>query len=210
STLRPADCRSKFLESFHNLLYACTQFFRQDDDTTVVADGFPVLNSLRELHYLLAEGAQNQFGDLPTTARQEMLLQQYILGRPEMRDFLRGRPMVPYPEDWMDRVDTMKTLQGWTDVSVVPFSELAIFGERLLSSIRWNSWSLIDDRDVAADWARFWRPEIQRYIHSYRAVTGVDLNAEATEPQQRDSRYLPPSVHLRARLQAQQATRRPA
>ena len=43
------------------------------DDTTVVADGFPVLNALKEVHLLLTQGAHNQYGDLPWTARQEML-----------------------------------------------------------------------------------------------------------------------------------------
>ena len=26
-----------------------------------------------------------------------------------------------------------------------------------------------------ANWVRYWRPEIQGYIHAYRAVTGADL-----------------------------------
>ena len=66
-------------------------FFKEDDDTTVIADGFPVLNALKEVHLLLAQGAHNQFGDLPWTARAEMLIQQWLLARPEMREFLGGR-----------------------------------------------------------------------------------------------------------------------
>ena len=31
-------------------------FYKEDDDTTVIADGFPVLNALKEVHLLLAEG----------------------------------------------------------------------------------------------------------------------------------------------------------
>ena len=116
--LHAADSRSKFLEAFHNLLHLCTIFFQQDDDTTVISDGFPVLNALKEVHLLLAQGAHNQFGDLPWTARVEMLIQQWLLARPEMRDFLQSRPMVPYKEPWMGEVDTMKKMQGWTDVSV--------------------------------------------------------------------------------------------
>src|SRR5262249_28162541 len=42
-SFRPSDTRSKFLEAFHHLLYLCTIFFKEDDDTTVVADAFPVL-----------------------------------------------------------------------------------------------------------------------------------------------------------------------
>lgn len=201
--LRTADRRSKFLESFHNLLYQCVQFFRQDDDTTVVADGFPVLNSLKETHYLLAQGAHNQFGDLPSTARQEMLMQQWLLSRPEMREFLGGRVMVPYPEPWMDRVDAMKSLLGWTDVSVVHFHDLAVFGEQVLLSVRYGAWSVTNDPSQAANWARYWRPEIQGYIHSYRAVTGVDLTADITDRQRLAERYVAPSVHLRNRLALQ-------
>ena len=52
----------------------------------------------------------------------------------------------------------------------------------------------------ATNWARFWRPEIQGYIHAYRSVTGIDLTAvnvggsvDATLP----------SVLLRKRLATQ-------
>ena len=91
---RPADSRSKFLEAFHHLLRLCTVFYKQDDDTTVKADAFPVLNALKEVHLILSQGAHNQFGDLPSTARIEMLMQQWLLARPEFREFLPTRIMV--------------------------------------------------------------------------------------------------------------------
>jgi len=207
SPLRVADRRSKFLEAFHNLLYRCVQFYKEDDDTTHVADGFAVLNSLKETHYVLSHGAHNQFGDLPTTARQEMLIEQWILSRPEMREFLGGRPMVAYPETWMDRVDTVKTLKGWNDVSVVHFHDLAVFGEILLLTIRWDRWSEISDPDEGKQWARELRPQVQGYIHALRATLGVDLAAEITSSREEGDRYLPPSVHLLRRLKAQTAAR---
>jgi hypothetical protein len=205
--LRGADSRSKFLEAFHNLLYLTSIFFKEDDDTTVIADGFPLLNALREVHFLLTEGAHNQFGDLPSTARQEMLIQQWILARPEFREFLPTRIMVAYPEPWMDRVDAMKKLQGWTDISVREFNALGTFGEQILLSIRFGAWSTVHDPIQAANWARFWRPEIQGYIHSYRAVTGVDMTAELADTKQAAERYVQPSVHLRNRLGAQRQIR---
>ncbi|MGH4009987.1 MAG: hypothetical protein ACRDTH_17850 [Pseudonocardiaceae bacterium] len=176
---RTSDRRSKFIESFHTLLHLSHLFFKEDDDTTVIADGFPLLNALRETHLVLSEGAHNQFGDLPSTARAEMLIMQWLLARPEMREFLGGRVMVPYEEDWMDRVDTMKQIQGWSDTSITHTRDMGVFGEQLLLGIRYGNWSVVNDPQQAANWARYWRPEIQRYNHAYRAATGVDLTEKA-------------------------------
>jgi hypothetical protein len=112
ASMQPADTRSKFLEAFHNLLYQSSKFFKEDFQTTVIADGFPLLNALQEVHLVLAQGAHNQFGDLPWTARVEMLLAQLILSRPELRDFLQSRVMVPYKEAWMPQVDMLDRRAG--------------------------------------------------------------------------------------------------
>lgn len=198
--IHPADSRSKFLEAFHHLLHISSMFFKQDDDTTVIADGFPLLNGLKEVHLILSQGAHNQFGDLPSTARQEMLIQQWILARPEFREFLPTRLAVAYPEPWMYRVEAMKNLQGWNDTSIIHFHNLAVFGEQLLLSIRYGDWGSVIDSAQAGNWARHWRPEIQGYIHAYRAVTGVDLSS-FTSSDRIDS--TPPSVHLFNRYKAQ-------
>lgn len=200
SDFRPVDPRSRFLEGFHNLLQQTARFYKQDDDTTFLADGFPLLNSLREVHLVLAEGAHNQYGDLPWTARAEMLMQQWLLSRPELREFLQSRAMVPYRESWMPQVDTMKQLQGWTDVSVTHFNYLAVYGERILLSIRYGDWVEVADPTLAANWARYWRPEIQNYVHSYRAATGVDLAAETKDSRQEELRIMQPSKLLQQRL----------
>ena len=206
--LRPADSRSKFLETFHNLLYLCSIFFKEDDDTTVKADGFPVLNAIKDVHLLLSQGAHNQFGDLPSTARQEMLIQQWLLARPEFREYIPTRIMVAYPEPWMDRVDDMKSIQGWSDSSTMHFHNLAVFGEQALLSIRFGAWNTVNDPVHAANWARYWRPELQGYYYAYQAVTGVDLTAEITSAQRAELRYLQPSVHLANRLAQQQQQQR--
>jgi hypothetical protein len=114
-----------------------------------------------------------------------------------MRDFLGGRIMVPYEEAWMDRVDTMKTLQGWTDTSVTHFRDMGVFGEQIILSIRYGNWSVENNPQTAANWARYWRAEIQRYAHAYRAATGADLTEtiDAT----------PPATHLLRRLSSQRA-----
>lgn len=198
--LRSADSRSKFIQAFHNLLNRTAGFYREDADTTVIADGFSLLSSLREVHLLLAEGAHNQFGDLPWTSRAEMLMMQWMLGRAEIREFLRGRAMVPYSERWMGQVDTMKKLQGWSDTSITHFRNLAVYGEQILLSIRYGNWNEITDQDNAKTWARYWRPEIQGYIHAYLAATGVDLSADIVDTRGTPARYLQPSTLLAQRV----------
>lgn len=199
--MRAADSRSRFIEAFHNLLRMAAVFFKQDDDTTVKADAFPVLNALKEVHLILSQGAHNQFGDLPSTARIEMLMEQWLLARPEFRDFLPTRVMTAYPEPWMDRVDAMKKMQGWSDASVLHFRNLAIFGEQVLLSIRWGHWSDVQEPLQAFNWLRFFRPQIQGYSHAYRAVTGVDLSVDTAD--KRVDATLP-SVLLQRRMGLQQ------
>jgi hypothetical protein len=207
----PADSRPRFLTAFHDLLLTCSTFYKADDDTTVIADAFPLLNALKDVHPILSEGAHNQFGDMAWTARAEMLVHQWILGRPEFRDFLGGRTMVSYREPWMGTVDTMKQVQGWGESSVTHFRDLAVIGEQLLLSIRYGNWSVVNDSASAQNWARFWRQEVKSYMHSYRAVTGVDLGGQAQEriDVSRDGRYLQPAVHLRKRLE-EGSRRRPS
>jgi hypothetical protein len=207
SGIYPADSRSKFIEAFHNLLYRTEQFYREDRDTTMIADAFPLLNALKEVHLLLADGAHNQFGDLTWTARSEMLIQQWMLARPEMREFLRGRYAVPYQEPWMGAVDTMKRLQGWGDASITHFHELAVTGERILLSIRYGDWVDINNiEEQAKNWARNFKPEVQRYLHDYRTVTGVDLTSDTTDTRDAATRFIQPSTLLQRRLASQRAT----
>jgi hypothetical protein len=199
--MRPADNRSKFLEAFHSLLRQAAIFYKEDADTTVIADGFPLLNGLQEVHMLLAEGAHNQFRDLPWTARVETLIQQWLLSRQEMREFLRGRQMVPYKEIWMGQVDTLRRLLGWGDTPVTHFRDLGVYGEQILLSIRYGDWVNVNNQDQAKSWVRYWKPEIQGYIHAYRAVTGVDLGAGEPAKQRVDATL--PSVLLQRRMASQ-------
>jgi hypothetical protein len=177
--VRGADSRSRFMQAFHNLMAAAAAFMKEDDDTTHIADGFPTLNALKETHLLLTEGAANQYGDLPWTARHEFLMYQWILSRQELRDFLPTRNMVAYAEPWMGPLETLNRLLGWSDVPITHFRDLAVFGEQLLLGIRYGAWSIVNNQAQAANWVRYWRPEIQGYIHAYRAVAGVDLTRPA-------------------------------
>jgi hypothetical protein len=132
-----------------------------------------------------------------------------MLARPEMKEFLRGRYMVPYQEEWMGAVDSMKKLQGWTDTTITHFYELAVTGERILLSIRYGDWSDIENiEDQARTWARSCRPEIQRYIYAYQTVTGIDLSSDIVDSRDAATRYLQPSVLLQRRLAEQMASTR--
>jgi hypothetical protein len=204
--IRAAESRPGFLAAFHDLLHRASVFYKEDDDTTIIADAFPVLSALGEVHLLLAEGANNQWRGLTWTARSEMLIQQWLLARPEFREFLPTRVMVAYPEPWMDRVDAVKRMQGWTGTSVRYFHDLARFGEQLLLSIRYGDWSNVTNRDQAANWCRSWRQEAQWYIHAYQSVTGVDVSADMADVRQAEqaqARALPPPFHLQRRLAEQ-------
>lgn len=206
SNFTPADSRSKFIGAFHNLLYRCAIFYKEADDLTRRADGFGILNALKEVHLLLSEGAHNQFGDLPTTARIEMMIEQWILSQPEIREFLGGRVMTPYDEPWMDRVDTMKNLQGWPQTSVSYYHDLGRFGEQILLSIRWANWTQVNDRDFAAAWANEWRNAIQRYIHCYHTVSGMDLGIDTIEHTS-DRKYIMPALLIQQKFLRERALR---
>lgn len=196
--LMPADRRSTFLEGFHNLLHLAHQYYMERADTTRIPDGFALLNALRNLHIILAEGAHNQYGDLPWTSRVEMLIEQWLLARPEMREFLRGRAMVPYQEPWMGQVDTMKKLQGWSDVNITHFHELATTGEALLLSVRHGPWATTNDQAEATTWASYWEDAVRRYMHAYEVATGVNLSTKPVNS-------VMPSRLLQARIKKQRA-----
>jgi len=210
-SIMPADRRSKFIEAFHNLLYVCTQYYKQDDDTNRKADAFPVLNALKEVHFLLSEGAHNQFNDLPTTSRIEMLMEQWLLARPEFKNFLPARESVAYNEPWMASVDAMKTLQGWNTTSVMYFNDLARFGESLLLTVRYWLWGSIDDVYEAANWAKCNRNHVQGYVHALRIVTGLDLATEPTDVHA-ELRRRDPALLIQERWEEQKrmGTARPA
>lgn len=178
--------RAGFLEGFHQVLYLAHIFFKEEDDMTVNADAFPLYRALRETHLALSQGSHNQYGQMARSARAEFLVMQYLLARPEMREFLGGRPMTPYQEPWQDRVDSMKALQPeWPETSIMHYFDLATLGERLVLTIRLGNWNGSDiSAPQAMAWARAFREPIQKYVAAYRAVTGVDLSRtpDATMP----------------------------
>src|SRR5512133_3585176 len=81
-----ADDRARFLPAFHETLNACVAFFRQLDNKMIEPDAHPLLAKLKDLHLVLAEGAHNQYGDLPFQARLEMTVIQKILEHGELQE----------------------------------------------------------------------------------------------------------------------------
>ena len=207
--LAPVENRSQFITAFHTLLARAAQFYRESSNTTVIPDGFALLQSLKEVHMVLALSANNQFEDLKRQARVEMMIDQWLLSRTEMREFLRGRTMVPFEERWMSQQDTLMRLHGWGDGTVSHYHYLATAGEMLLLSIRWGDWTGTIDQASASNWANQWRPEVQAYLHAYQAVTGVDLGAPLLDTHRDTARFAPPADLLAAR-QLPSAQRSPA
>jgi len=197
--IRPAEVRSNFIDAFHNLLHRAMVFYKEDAQTTVIADGFPLLNALKEMHLILAQGAHNSFFGTTFQARVETLMMQFMLARPEMRDFLQSRIMVPYKEPWMPQVDAMKARQGWDDTSVTYFYDLAVYGEQIALSARFGDWSGIDREDSAKHWARRLKRVVMGFANAYRAVIGLDL----TNPNSVDGTI--PAIQSQQRLVSQQA-----
>src|SRR5262245_41884870 len=103
-----------------------------------------------------------------------MLVQQWILARPEVSQFLHGEATAPEAERWMDRIDRLRRMLGWGSASITHLRDLAIHGERLLLSVRLGAWNVDRSPADGANWARAWRESVQTYAHACRSVVGRD------------------------------------
>ena len=204
SACSAADSRSKFLEAFHNLLHLCAVFFKQDDDTTVMADALPG-----------AERAEGSAPD-PVAGRAQPVRRPAVDGAHRDADAAvaagaAGVPRVPADAhhgrlpravDGPRRRDEEAAGLDRHQRAALPQPRRSSASRSLLS-IRYGDWSDVQEPLQAFNWARYWRPEIQGYIHAYRAVTGVDLAVETTDTKV-DATL--PSVLLQSRLATQQRT----
>ena len=122
-------------------------------------------------HLLLAEGAHNQFGDLPSDGAGRDADQQWLLARPEMRDFLAaGHGPVQGALDGPGRHDEDAAGLDGHQRHALPRPGRFRRADPAVHPLR-----RLDRRSTtrtAANWARYWRPEIQSYMHAYRAATG--------------------------------------
>lgn len=103
----------------------------------------------------------------------------------------------------------MRKIQGWGSSSITYFYELAVFGEQILISCRYGNWNDVGiSSDSAKNWALAFRDSIQRYIHSYRVVTGIDLSAEQIQSAERLSIQPAYLIQERQIIEMQQTGRR--
>jgi hypothetical protein len=77
-----------------------------------------------------------------------------------------------------------------------------VYGEQIILSLRWISWSQFKNRDFAREWAILFREDVQRYIHCYQAVTGVDLSATEIAGGN-DEKTVVPAFLMQRKLQMQ-------
>lgn len=170
------DSRIKFISSFHALLNKCSIIIKENDDLTRKPDAFKIYIHLKELNFILLDGFHNAYQEVNVNLRVEHIMQQYLLSRSEMREFLGGKQMLPYTARYIDRVDTLRNVQG-QDSCFQHFDNLAELGEILLLSIRYGNWNDNSITEVnAMQWLEYFRTHIQKYMHSYRVVTGIDLS----------------------------------
>jgi hypothetical protein len=206
--VEPADARSRFLQAFHGLLHACMRFYEDVDDLQVVEDARAILNALKDVHLLLAEGSHNLYSELPAKARIEFRVIQFILGQNALREFLGGRIMVTYPEPWMPHLARLREILRWGDRSVADYYHLANIGEQLLLRIRFGPFApntpiTPGQTQLARQFALAFRDSISQYVFSYHALTGVDLVAKARRTVSLDA--TPPSTYFRALHQRSRA-----
>jgi hypothetical protein len=64
-------------------------------------------------------------------------------------------------------------------VSIRHYRDLAVFGERILLSVRWVDWSNITDHVSATSWSTFWRSEIQTVSLAQRRQLQLHLACSA-------------------------------
>lgn len=179
------DTRSKFQAAFSKLLSTSMRYYRQAEDNTITPDAYPVLLCLQELNIILAEGSVNQSVEMTLDARAELRIYQNILANDNIGEFLRHRPVVPYADPWMGRVDAMKSIQRWSDISIRIYNDLAENGESILLSVRLLDWNNDMVTDDAITWLGIYENQIKTYVNRYQSVTGVNLSADGPKNDQR-------------------------
>ncbi len=174
--IRGIEIRSNFHTAFNKLLIECHKFYNQVVNRLIDPDAFSILTALQGLNNILATGDINQALAFAKLARIEIIIEQDILGRSEVGEYLKERPMVSYKYNWMRSVDAMKTIQRWNpDSSIRLYTALAEYGEIILLGVRFIDWSNINDVDFAKAWAMNFKNEIQGYTQKYFSVTNVDI-----------------------------------
>ncbi len=179
--LRPVRRNSSFSAAFHGLLHVALRYHAQHDDKSIHADGFPVLQALRTFSDVLKRTEVNSFARIALDARIEFTTYACILTQPEIRRFLVVEG-IPAREPWLPALDALNETCGWNVGPALSYYDLAVEGERLVSSVRWMDWE--DETTGLANaqaWAIHFRNSIQTYCYRMRLVCGLDLASDAKE-----------------------------
>ena len=64
-----------------------------------------------------------------------------------------------------------------------------------------RSWSQVNSRDIAREWAILFRNAIQRYIFCYQAVTNIDLSALEVSGSAANDKSLMPALLIGRKAQ---------
>lgn len=182
----PGPTQSPIIELSHAALVEAAGVDRFTDGANTYEAG-RLAPLLRQVHVALAEAVSQpvqggatvdvlrRFVALQSVGREDMLIAQWIMNQPEVRDAgLQSLVLVAYPEMWMATLDAARARLGMLGALSVYHDELARSAEALLLSIRFADPRAIDDA-FALDWARFWRPEVRTYLGAFRRVTGGDI-----------------------------------
>lgn len=216
--IQPTQTDTSFLGALHNVIGGSGKLLRDRLNKTLSIDTHSLGRTLGNMNVRLAMGAHNQLWEVTRRIRRDMLVQQWILSRPEVTEFLRVPAMVDMKEGWMSALAAYrdrKNQQSWStarsgnygNVSgnssqsalvVQQFHRLACKSEIMVLGARWGGWS---DEDLVGKSAEGWLNEVQHdikdYISDYREVTRlVNLDVETADPQALALREMQPLQFL--------------
>lgn len=209
---------TSFLGALHNVIGGSGKLLRDRLNKTLDVDTHSLGRILGNMNVRLAMGAHNQLWEVTRRIRRDMLVQQWILSRPEVTEFLRVPAMVDMREGWMSALAAYRdrknqqsrsasrsgnygSVSGNSSQSalvVQQFHRLACKSEIMVLGARWGGWS---NEDMVGKSAEGWLNEVQHdikdYISDYREVTRlVNLDVETADPQALALREMQPLQFL--------------
>lgn len=172
----PADARerpaaARFPVAFATLLELAEGFYAHRGDAYATESERRLLLALADVAGRLTEGTHSP--TLVAALRRDLVLSVYTLYLAEPR-VPHGREEAPRDERWETALDELAALNSWPQPPARTYSRLAHLGERILRSIRSVDWGTEGSVEKAADWALFWREDIELYSLAFHVVGWPD------------------------------------